>query len=74
MPTIEELIAMYPQVLGLREALEQERRHHAATRQERDNATAIIAQLRASLIALRDAHRRDKTPPMDSASIDAAQG
>lgn len=64
MTPLEELLELRPIVTELRDVVQQLRRDLSRVTEERDARDAIIAQLRASIITLRNAHRVDRTPPM----------
>ena len=69
MSDIDELMQLRPLVSQLRHDLEQERRHHGHTKQQRDADLVLIAQLRAQLVALREAQRCEDTPALGSDAV-----
>ncbi len=70
MSDLDELMALRPKVSELIHALEQERRDHTKTRQERDAKEAMNAQLRAQIVAMREAYRSNATPPLGTPSTE----
>lgn len=72
MSDLDELIALRPLVSQLRHDLEQERRDHGRTKQQLDAEIVLTAQLRAQLVALRDAQRVDETPALGSRPVETS--
>lgn len=70
MTALEELAILRPRVSELEHALATERRHNRnlidrLTHSEKENT-----DLRNMIIALREAHNRDKTPPMGTRAVE----
>lgn len=69
MSDIDELMALRPLVSQLRHDLERERRERGKTQQRLDAELALTHQLRAQLVALREAQRSQLTPPLGNQPV-----